>query len=324
MEQMKKLLALLMVTILLIASLAACGGGDTDDDVLQVGIIQSMEHPAMTAAQEGFRQALADEGFDNIEFDYQNAQGDISVLPTIATRFVSNEVDLVLAIGTPSVQAIANATEDIPIVGTAITSYERAGVVQSNEAPGWNVTGASDMNPVEAQLDLIPLFVPHVQTIGIIYSSDEANAVYQAEIASRAIEAMGLNVDEVAITTVADVQQAAISLADRVDAIYLPTCNVIASAMAVLGQVAIDSQTPMFAGEENMTMIGGLATLSINYFDLGYQSGLMAATVLRGDDVPANMPIRFGESYNYIVNGFMAEQLGIAVPQQFHPYIWWE
>jgi len=282
----------------------------------QIGILQLVEHPALDAAREGFIFALEEAGID-FEYDFQNAQGDTQVVNTIAQRFVGNNVDLVLAIATPSVQAMAAATEDIPIVGTAITSYERAGVVYSNEAPGGNVTGASDMNPIEAQINMIVEFVPNIQTLGIVYSTNEANSVYQAEIARAIAESLGLSVVEGTVTTTGDVQQNTLSVANRVDAIFIPTDNTHADAMGIVGQVSIETGVPVFAGEENMTMGGGIATLSVNYFELGKQSGQMAVQILRDGANPATMPIQFADSLNYIVNGFMVEELGLDVPARF-------
>lgn len=322
---MKIITTMLLTAALAIGLLASCGGSDPAgsndaDDVFQIGIIQLVEHDALDAAREGFIAALRDEGI-NAEFDYQNAQRDIPTLSTIAQRFVNNNVDLVLAIATPSVQAIAAETETIPVVGTAITSYERAGVVYSNEEPRFNVTGASDMNPIEAQINLILEFIPDLQTLGIVYSTNEPNSVYQAEIARDFAETLGLTVVEGTVTTTADVQQNMLSIAGRSDAIFIPTDNTHADAMAVVAQVSIDTGVPVFPGEENMTMVGGLATLGVNYFELGYQSGLMAATILRGEDEPATMPIQFAQSYTYTINGYMVEQLNITVPERLLSYI---
>ena len=229
------LISLLIVALIL--ALSACGrDASAQQPTFQVGIIQLVEHPALDAAREGFMAALRGEGLA-VEFDYQNAQGDIPTLSTIAQRFVSNNVDLILAIATPSVQAMAAETAEIPIVGTAITSYVRAGVVYSNEAPGFNVTGASDMNPIEAQIKMISEFVPDMQTLGIAYSSNEANSVYQAELARRIAEYLGLTVVTGTVTTTGDVQQNILSLAGRVDAIWIPTDNTHANAMPILGQV---------------------------------------------------------------------------------------
>jgi len=314
-----------IVTLLLIATmtlaLVACGGvaygAETD---FQIGIIQLVEHPALDAAREGFMAALRNEGIA-AEFDYQNAQGDIPTLSTIAQRFVNNNVDLILAIATPSVQAMSAETYSIPIVGTAITSYVRAGVVYSNEAPGFNVTGASDRSPIEAQIRMMLEFMPDIQTIGIAYSSNEANSVYQAGTARGIVEALGLTVVEGTVTTTGDIQQNILSLASRVDAIWIPTDNTHANAMPIVGQVSIDTGVPVFASEEGMTMGGGVATLSVNYFELGYQSGQMAAQILRGEGEPATMPIQFPQRYNYIVNGFMVDELGLTVPEQYRDFI---
>ncbi|MCL1862758.1 MAG: ABC transporter substrate-binding protein [Defluviitaleaceae bacterium] len=315
---MKKMKYVLMMLPLLI--LAACGG---DDDTFQIGIIQVMEHPALEAAQAGFIAAFEYYGIE-AEFDIQNALGDRTILPTIADRFVNNNVDLVLAVATPSVQTMFGATDSIPIVGSAITSYEAAGVVNSNAAPGTNVTGASDMNPIELQIEMLFEFVPHLQTLGIAYTSSETNAVYQAELATAHARSLGLTVVTSSITAIAEVQQNILSLASRVDAIWLPTDNTHADAMPIVGQVAIETGVPVFPGENQMVMGGGIATLSIDYFELGFQSGRMAREILINGANPAEMPIVFGKdlSLEYIVNGFMVQEMGMVIPARFADYVW--
>ncbi|MCL2198612.1 MAG: ABC transporter substrate-binding protein [Defluviitaleaceae bacterium] len=317
---MKKMKYVLMFLLAAVLVFTACG---SDDDVFQIGIIQVMEHPALEAAQAGFLAAFEHYGIE-AEFDIQNALGDRTVLSSIADRFVSNNVDLVLAVATPSVQTMFGATDTIPIVGSAITSYEAAGVVNSNAAPGTNVTGASDMNPIEAQIEMIFEFVPHLQTLGISYTSSETNAVYQAELAAAHARSLGLEVVTSSITAIAEVQQSILSLASRVDAIWLPTDNTHADAMPIVGQVAIDSGVPVFPGENQMVMGGGVATLSIDYFELGFQSGRMAREILINGANPATMPIVFGKdlSLEYIVNGFMAQEMGLAIPARFADYVW--
>jgi len=329
MKKTSKVIALLVALTLAVGLFSACvadngatgtnGSADTTD-VFQIGILQLVEHPALDAAREGFIAALNEAGIE-FEYDFQNAQGDIQVVNTIAQRFVGNNVDLVLAIATPSVQAMHAATEDIPIVGTAITSYERAGVVYSNEAPGGNVTGASDMNPIEEQINMIFEFLPDVETLGIVYSTNEANSVYQAEIARGVAEGLGLNVVEGTVTTTGDVQQNMLSIANQVDAIFIPTDNTHADAMEIVGSVSIETGVPVFPGEENMAMIGGVATLSVNYFELGKQSGQMAVQILRDGADPATMPIQFAQTLNYVINGFMVEELGIIVPARLANYV---
>ena len=314
-----RLLILLLTVVLAFGMLSACRA-DADSGTVSIGIIQLVEHPALDAAREGFLAALYDEGIE-AEVDFLNAQGDIATLATIAQRFVGNDVDLVLAIATPSVQAMAAATYTIPIVGTAITGYERAGVVYSNEAPGGNVTGASDMNPIEEQIKMIVEFVPDIQTLGIVFSSNEANSVYQAEIAQAIAEGLGLTVVTGTVTATGDVQQNTLSVAGRVDAIFIPTDNTHADAMSVVGQVSIETGVPVFPGEEHMVMGGGVATLSVNYFELGYQSGMMAVQILRGEGEPATMPIQFSQRLTPVVNGFMASELGLDVPAHLTGYI---
>jgi len=319
MKTIKRLLAFFVAMVMPTIMLSACGNGAADS-VLQIGIIQIIEHPALDDARMGFMSAIASQGFE-VEFDHQNAQGDISVMSTIAQRFSNNNVDLILAIGTGAAQAVAAETETIPIVGTAITNYVVAGLVDSNERPGFNITGASDFKPVEAQIAMIPEFVPEIQTLGLLYSSNEPNSVYQAAIARAAALAMGWEVREGTVTTTVDVHQVATSVAQHVDAIYIPTDNTFASSMSVVAQISIDTGTPVFAAEANMTMGGGVATLSFSYYDVGYESGIMAGIILRGESEPAELPIRWSSNFFYVVNGEMAEALGITIPERFLEYI---
>ncbi|MCL1882744.1 MAG: ABC transporter substrate-binding protein [Defluviitaleaceae bacterium] len=317
---MKKMKYVLVLAIVLMMGLVSCGN---DSDVFQIGIIQISEHPALEATREGFKAAFEHYGIE-ADFDEQNALGNREILPSIADRFVSNDVDLILAIATPSVQAVFAATDTIPIVGSAITTYIGAGVIESNEAPGTNVTGASDMNPIQAQIDMMLEFVPSMQTIGIAYASSETNSVYQAGIAADYAESLGLNVVRSTVTAVAEVQQNMLSLAGRVDAIWIPTDNTHADAMPIVGQVATETGVPVFPGEEQMVMGGGLATISIDYFQLGFQSGRMAREILIYGGNPATMPIVFGMDLElqYFINGFMAQELGIDIPARFANYVW--
>jgi len=316
---MKRYLVFLIVAAMLVMSFAACRRG-SDDGVLRIGIIQVIEHPALNEARYGFMAAIYDQGFE-VEFDYHNAQGDAATMSTIAQRFNNNNVDLILALGTPVAQAVAAETSVIPIVGSAITNYVVARLVESNERPGFNVTGASDMKPVEAQVAMIAEFVPNVQTLGILYSSNEPNSVVQAELAKAAAVALGWEYRVGTVTTTADIQQVATSVANHVDAIYIPTDNTFAAAMSVVAQISLDTGIPVFAAEANMVMGGGVATISFSYYDLGYESGLMAGIILRGEAVPAEMPIRWSSNFFYVVNGEMAEALGIEIPARFLNYV---
>ncbi|MCL2356727.1 MAG: ABC transporter substrate-binding protein [Defluviitaleaceae bacterium] len=316
---MKKTALLLMIAGLVIF-VAACGNYE---EGFHIGVAQITTHPALDAAREGFIAALEYYGVE-ARFDEQNALNNRDLLPSIADRFVQNDVDLIFAIATPTVQSMFAATDTIPIVGSAITSYEGAGVVESNERPGTNVTGASDMNPIQHQIGMIFEFVPHLETIGIAYASSETNSVYQAGIAAAHAESLGLNVVRSTVTSVGEVHQNMLALASRVDAIWIPTDNTHAEAMPIVGQVAIESGVPVFPGENGMVREGGLATLSIDYFRLGWESGRMARDILVYGHNPAEMPIRFGMDFElqYFVNGFMAAELGIEIPEHFAPYVW--
>ena len=318
---MKRTLALLMASALML-SLAGCSqtsgsSSSGEAETLRIGIIQPMEHESLDAAREGFVQALADHGYtdgDTIVLDYQNAQGDSSALLTISQRFVGDDCDLVLAIGTGAAQSIASQTSEIPVLITAVTDPVDAGLVQSSEAPGTNVTGTNDMNPIREQLELIPEILPDAQTVGLLYTSSEDNSILQIEEAKAILEEMNLDYVEQTVTGSNDVQQAVQSIVIRCDAIYIPTDNTFASAMPLVGSVVMESGTPVICGATGMVEAGGLITLGLNYYNLGYQTGEMAAQVLEGAD-PASMPVQSQNQYDYVVNEEMLSALGMELPQ---------
>ena len=318
---MKRTLALLMASALML-SLAGCSqtGGSSSSgeaETLRIGIIQPMEHESLDAAREGFVQALADHGYtdgDTIVLDYQNAQGDSSALLTISQRFAGDDCDLVLAIGTGAAQSIASQTSEIPVLITAVTDPVDAGLVQSSEAPGTNVTGTNDMNPIREQLELIPEILPDAQTVGLLYTSSEDNSILQIEEAKAILEEMNLDYVEQTVTGSNDVQQAVQSIVTRCDAIYIPTDNTFASAMPLVGSVVMESGTPVICGATGMVEAGGLITLGLNYYNLGYQTGEMAVQVLEGAD-PASMPVQSQNQYDYVVNEEMLSALGMELPQ---------
>lgn len=315
---MKKRIVLFLLVAITMQALMLSGAAA--EDAYTIGIVQMIEHKALDATYLGFVAALADNGYvdgDNIALDFQNAQGDMSNLSTIGDRFVSQKKDLVLAITTDAAQAMAGKTTEIPILATAVTSYETAGLVDSESAPGGNVTGTCDMNPVAAQVDLIIELVPDAQTIGLIYNSSEDNSVLQATLAKAQIEARGLAWHEVTVTSVNDVQQTMQSLVGKCDAIYIPTDNTLANAMAIVYSVAGPAGIATICGESNMVMEGGLATMGIDYYALGYKTGLMAIDIMDGAD-PATMPIQYADaSDNVTINGLVAEEIGYAIPEKY-------
>ncbi len=224
-----------------------------------------------------------------------------------------------LAIATPSAQSMAGKTESIPILGTAITDYVSARLAQSDDKPGYNVSGTTDMNPIKEQIELIKRMLPDTKTIGLLYTASEDNSVLQAQIAREVIEGMGMAYTEVTVHNSNEVQQATQSIMDKCDAIYIPTDNVFASAMSLVYEVALSNKKPVFAGEAGMTMGGGLATLGVNYYNLGHQTGLMALKVLAGEPV-ADMPIERQTEFDYTVNKTFCDALGIAIPEDLLPY----
>lgn len=322
----KTLVIVLMLTMMLMtASLMGCGEEEgKTEKVFSIGIIQLVEHPALDAARDGFIDALKDAGYEdgvNVSLDIQNAQGDTNNLSTISDRFVSNNVDLVLAIATPSAQAIAGKTTEIPILGTAITDYVAAELVDSNEAPGGNVSGTTDMNPVKEQIDLLVKLVPDAKTVGTMYNSSEINSVIQAQMAKEAVEALGLSYTEVTVSSSNDVQQAAQALVQKCDAIYLPTDNTMASSMPLIHDITVASKTPVICGEENMVLSGGLATLGINYYKLGYLTGQMAVRLLEGEAEISSMPIEALKEFDYVINGAVAQEIGLTIPEDLKQYV---
>ena len=319
----KRMTALLLAMSLAAVSLAGCGStgkdsGDSkkkaDDDVYHVGVIQLVEHEALDAATEGFQDALKEKLGDKVVFDVQNAQGEETNCATICTKFVNDDVDLIMANATQALTSAATATPDIPIVGTSVTDFVTTGTVESNDKPGTNVTGTSDLAPIDQQIALLKRLVPDAKTVGILYCSSEANSVYQAEEAQKELEKEGIKAEIYTVADSNDIQQVVTKAADNSDAIYIPTDNTIASNMEIVKNVTVPEKVPVIAGEENMCAVGGLATLSISYYNIGYNAGLMAYDILVNGKDPAEMPIQYADEITLKYNAEIASELGIQIP----------
>ena len=309
-----KLLKFVGVGMVFSSFLFACS--HKDSDVKTIGVLQYMEHGALDAAYEGFIAGLAEEGYiegENIKIDLKNAQGDLTTAQTIANQYVSDDVDMMFAIATQAVQSAYNATKDIPILMTAVTDPVEAGVVKDWNQSGTNVTGTSDLTPVAKQMELITELVPEAKTVGVIYTTSEVNSEVQVKMAEEAASNLGLQVIRVGVTTVNDIPQAVASVIDKVDAMYAPTDNLIASSMPVLWNACLDKKVPIVAGVDTMVIDGGIATEGIDYYQLGYETGLMAAQVLEGTD-PSTMPINTLQNTTLIVNQKNAEAIGLSIP----------
>lgn len=319
-SKLKALAAGLMLTLAL--GVVGCGGDKKEApkkaEKVNVGIVQLVEHAALDAANKGFVEGLASKGYkegQNIAYDRQNAQADQSNLQNIAHRFVNNKVNLICAIATPAAQTVANVTSDIPIVATAVTDYKTAKLVKDNAKPGTNVTGTTDMNPVEQQLDLLLKIVPNAKSVGTIYCSSEVNSQLQVDILKKAAAGKNVTIKEATVSNVNDIQQAARSLVGKVQAIYVPTDNVLASAMPTLISVTEEAKLPVICGEGGMVKAGGVATLGVDYYKLGFQAGEMAADILSGKSKPADMAIQAQKEFKAMVNLKEAEKIGLKVPE---------
>lgn len=296
-------------------------GCSTKDKGFTIGVNQFVKHAALDASYQGFVDALADAGYvdgEKIKIDYQNAQGDQSNANTIATKLVNDNNDLILAIATPSAQAVANATKDIPVLVTAVTDPAGSGLVASNDAPGGNVSGTSDLTPIRNQIELLTKLVPGAKHIAILYCSSESNSKIQAEMAIEAATEFGLTSEEATVSNSNEIQQVVQSLVGKVDAIYAPTDNIIAAGMPTVAMVANDNGIPVICGEEGMVDAGGLATYGIDYYKLGRLTGEQAVKIIEGKADTATMPIQYlpDEEYALKINQEVADKLGITIPEE--------
>ena len=316
---MKKWMKAIAAMMVLSMAMTGCGGsGDSADaeGKYKVGIVQQLEHPALDAASLGFQEKLTELMDGNVVFDYQNAQGEQTNCTTIATKFVSDQVDLIMANATTALQSAAAATADIPIVGTSVTDYVTAGVVESNEAPGGNVTGASDLAPIDEQIAILMELVPDVQKVGIVYCSAEPNSIYQSELAQAELDKAGVAWAEYTAADSNEVQAVVTKAVSECDVLYVPTDNTMANNTEIIKNVAVPAGVPVIAGEEGMCAGCGVATLSISYYDLGAKAAEMAYEILVNGASPAEMPIAYvSEGITEKYNAELAEKLNITIPE---------
>lgn len=322
MKLKKKLLSLVLSLTLGVTLLTGCSGSSkssgSTDEVKKVGITQLVEHPALDQAKEGFVEGLKENGFvegENLEIDFQNAQNDNPTSQTIASNFVNDKKDLIFAISTPSAQAALNATQDIPIVFTAVTDAVEAGLVKSNESSENNVTGTSDAIPVAKALELIKKFVPDVKTIGVVCNTSEINSKLQVDALREAAEKEGIKVVDKGATQANEVNQAVAAVAKEADVIFAPTDNLVASSMPIITKVATENKIPVIGSEEGHVENGALACNGISYKELGKKAGEMAAQILKGEKQPSEIPVTTLDETETIINKSTMETLGIKDPQ---------
>lgn len=310
------------VAAMVSAALTGCGEDKKAEAPKTIGIVQLVEHDALDAANRGITDALKERGV-TMEIDRQNAQADQSNLRNIAQRFVSHNYPLIFAIATPAAQTVANATSTTPIVATAVTDFAVAKLVKDNNKPGTNVTGSSDMNPIAAQTELLLKLVPNAKTVGTIYNSSEINSQLQIDILRKELEKHGVALAEATISSVNDIQQAAQSLVGKVDVMYVPTDNVVASSMPTLYRVTQAAKLAVVAGEAGMVRSGATATVAVDYYNLGKIAGNMGADILEGKAKPQDMPIRYQTEFKVVLNEPVVKELGLTVPEDVAKNVTW-
>ena len=287
------------------------GASDSGEE-FKIGVLQLTQHTALDKVNEGFVAAIEDSGL-NVQLDQQNASGDQSACQTIAQMLVDSGNDLIFAIATPAAQAVAGMTDEIPIVVSAVTDPAESGLVESNEKPNCNVTGTSDLTPVKAQIDLLQRLLPDARTVGIVYSSAEANSEIQAEMAKEALEEAGIQYKDYTVSSTNEIQTVVESMIGNVDAIYTPTDNTIASGYATVAMIANENKIPTICGESGQVDEGGLVTYGVDYYELGYMAGEQAVDILANGADIASMPIEYMDNADceLKINEDTAAELGI-------------
>jgi len=321
---------LFVVLLLIISLLSGCSNNaatvnnqDSESTIksnkpIEIGITQIVEHPALDSARQGFIDALASKGYrdgENLKIDFQNAQGDIPTAQTIAQNFASSKKDMIFAVATPSAQAAFNATKDIPILITAVTDPEDAGLVKSMEKPETNVTGTSDAAPMDKQMELLKNLIPHAKKVGILYNTSERNSEIQVEMAKELSDSFDIEIIASGVTSTNEVPQALDSLMNKIDVLYVPTDNLIASAIAIISEKCIENNIPIIGSEKGHVEGGALATEGIDYYKLGFQTGIMAVEVLEGASTK-DMPIETLKDTTLTINMDTAEKLNIKISKE--------
>ena len=312
---MKKIIALLLA-VMMVLGMTACA---SKPQTFTVGICQLVQHDALDAATKGFRDAVVEAlGEENVEFVEQNAAGDSNTCATIVNSFVSQNVDLIMANATPALQAAAASTLEIPILGTSVTEYGVAlGIENFSGTVGGNISGTSDLAPLDQQAAMLIELFPDAQNVALVYCSAEANSQYQVDVVKAELEKAGLTAELYPFSDSNDMAAVATSACEFADVIYVPTDNTVASGAAILDGVARNAGVPVIAGEEGICSGCGVATLSISYYDLGVATGKMAAKILKGEAKISEMPIEYAPQFTKKYNADICADLGIPAPEGY-------
>lgn len=307
-------------SILLAASLLAAVPGTSINagETYTIGICQYVQHEALDLATEGFRDALTEALGDRVTFDEQNAQGDSATCATIINGLIANEVDLILANATTALQAAVTGTADIPILGTSVTEYGAALQIEDfSGTVGGNVSGTSDLAPLDVQAAMVKELFPEAQKVALLYCSAEPNSEYQVTVVQQELEALGFTAERYSFADSYDISTVTMAAASECDVIYVPTDNMVASNAELIANICVPQKIPVIAGEENSCKRCGVATFSIDYYDLGYVTGQMAVRVLEENEDISAMPVEYAQHFTKLYNESLCSELGIEVPEDY-------
>lgn len=342
MKKLSKLTAVLAACAMTV-SLAACSGGGSSStpapvssqppanssapaepsvsgETYHVGICQLVQHEALDAATEGFRDAINEALPGQVEFDYQNASNDIPMCSTIVNQFVAADVDLILANATPALQAATAATADIPILGTSVTEYGVAlGIDGFDGTVGGNLSGTSDLAPLDQQAAMVKEWFPDAKNVGLLYCSAEANSQYQVDVVKAELEKLGYTCEYYSFSDSNDLAAVVNNAVAACDVIYVPTDNTVAANTGIIDNICQPAKVPVIAGEEGIARGCGVATLSISYYDLGVATGKMAVRILTGESDVSTMPIEYAPQFTPKYNADICEALGLTAPEGYEP-----
>ena len=311
----------LTITLAAVMAMGTCAVTDSaaDGDKYTIGICQLVQHEALDAATQGFKDEIVKElGEDAVTFDEQNAQGDSNTCSTIINSFVSNNEDLILANATASLQAAAAGTSDIPILGTAVTEYGVALDLKDFDGTvGGNISGTSDLAPLDEQAAMLQELFPDAKKVGLLYCSAEANSQYQVDTVKAALEELGYTCEYYAFSDSNDLSSVTTTAANDSDVIYVPTDNTVASNTEIINNICLPAKVPVITGEEGICAGCGVATLSINYYDLGVTTGKMAVKILKDGEDISQMPIEYAPNFTKEYNKDICEELGVEVPDDY-------
>ena len=312
---MKKLIALTLVLVMTLG-LVACSA--KQDGTYTVGVSQLVQHVALDAATQGFQDALKEELGDKVTIKVQNASNDIPMCSTIANQFVAENVDLIMANATPAMQAASAATATIPILGTSVTEYGVAlGIKDFDGTVGGNVSGTSDLAPLDQQAAMIKEWFPNAKKVGLLYCSAEANSQYQVDVVKAEVEKMGMTAEYYSFSDSNDLAAVVESAVTTCDVIYVPTDNTVAANTGIIDNICQPKKIPVIAGEEGICAGCGVATLSISYYDLGVATGKMAAKILKGEANIAEMPVEYAPQFTKKFNATICQALGLTAPEGY-------